>query len=204
VPRRGVQLAGLIAAPALLVALYVVHARSAPPDMTVAGTVPDVVAAEQVPGTVTVVDFVDFECPFCRAMDARLRAAIERAGVPVRVVRKMVPLPMHHGAMPAALAWCCADAQGRGDAMADALIAADPAELTVEGCERIAATVGCDLDRYRSDRAARATQARVDADAAAARAAGIVRLPTIYVGEEAFVGAAATPEQLTAAIRRAS
>ena len=99
--------------------------------------------------SVTIVEFVDFECPFCRRLAPELAAAVDHATTNVAVIRKMVPLGMHPHARTAALAWCCADAQGKGDAMAKALFDAPPDELTPEGCERIAAQVGCDLDRYR-------------------------------------------------------
>src|SRR5205814_1023402 len=125
------------------------------------------------------------------------------SGRPVRVVRKMVPLPIHAGALPAAIAWCCAEAQGKGDAMAAALIAAPVAELTPAGCEQIAAGLGLDLDRYHRDAADPAIRARIDADTAAARAAGIHLLPTIYIGGQAFVGAGATVDELVLALRRA-
>jgi uncharacterized membrane protein/predicted DsbA family dithiol-disulfide isomerase len=161
---------------------------------------PDVVAKAQVPGALTIVDFVDFECPFCRALHGRLVTAVDRANVPVKVVRKMVPLSMHPGAMPAAIAWCCADEQGRGDEMAEALIAAPTAELTPAGCERIAARLGLDMDRYRACAAAPRTQQRIERDLADARAAGIRSLPTIYIGEHAFVGAKASVAELERAM----
>src|SRR5262249_61195791 len=97
-------------------------------------------------------------------MQARLTTAIAHLQSPVRVVRKMLPLSMHPHAMPAALAYCCADAQGKGDAMAEALFAAPADQLTPDGCEQLAAGVGCDLDRYRRDLPA--ARARVAAEVA--------------------------------------
>ncbi|HEY0253462.1 MAG TPA: DsbA family protein, partial [Kofleriaceae bacterium] len=108
-----------------------------------APVVPEVIAREQKPGVATIVDFVDFECPFCRRFAPTLDAAIASATVPVRLVRKMTPLKIHPHAMTAALAWCCADAQGKGDAMAKALFEAPVDKLTPEGCEQIAVDVGC-------------------------------------------------------------
>jgi protein-disulfide isomerase/uncharacterized membrane protein len=172
------------------------HAPPALPDGT-----PAFVAHAQQPGAVAVVELVDFECPFCRALAPKLGDAIARAHSPVRVVRKMVPLPQHAHARTAALAWCCADAQGKGDAMAEALFAADPAQLTADGCERIAASVGCDVDRYR--RELPRMSSRVDADLQEARAAGVHSLPTVWIGGERVVGAGASSDELAAAIERA-
>ena len=165
---------------------------------------PEVVSREQTRDRVVVVDFIDFQCPHCRAFHPRLIEAMGRVDVPVRVVRKMVPLPQHSGAMPAAIAWCCADAQGKGDEMAEALLAARVSELTPEGCERIAASIGLDMERYRADAADRATRRRVHADVADAKKAGVHSLPTIYIGNQAFTDARATVDQLEAALRRAA
>lgn len=180
---------------------------SPPPSPPSGPTLPDVIAREQRPGVVTIVDYIDFECPFCRALHGRLTAAIEHAaksGTNVRVVRKMVPLAIHDGALPAAIAWCCAEKQGKGDAMAEALIAAPTAALTPEGCAKIAASIGCDMEQYRLDAASADIRARIERDIADARAAGVRNLPTIYINAHAFIGAAASVDDLVAAIARPS
>jgi protein-disulfide isomerase len=135
-------------------------------------------------------------------MQAELTTAVAQARTPVRVVRKMLPLPAHPHAMPAALAYCCADAQGKGDAMADALFAAPVDQLTPEGCELLAAGVGCDLERYRRDMPAAGT--RVAAEMAEVRAAGIHALPTLFIGDQRIEGASASADELTALIHRAA
>ena len=134
-------------------------------------------AAADAHGTVPIVEFVDFECPFCRRLAPVLASAVQAAPSQVTVIRKMVPLSMHKHARTAALAWCCADAQGKGDAMAQALFDAPADELTPEGCERLAVAAGCDLERYRQALADPATAQRIDADTADAQAAGATALP---------------------------
>jgi uncharacterized membrane protein/predicted DsbA family dithiol-disulfide isomerase len=172
-----------------------------PPVAVVSGP-PVFVTQAQVPGAVTIVEVVDFECPFCREMQRRLDAALVQTKVPVKVVRKMLPLQMHRHALPAALAWCCADAQGKGDDMARALFAAPASELTDEGCEKIAERVGCDVERYRRD--VPAAKARVMADVTDVRAAQIHKLPTLFIGNTRVTGASMTAEQLTSAIEQAA
>jgi len=189
-----------LVAPAIAASVLALAAWAHPAAPELPPGTPDVVARAQQPGKVTVVEFVDFECPFCRELAPKLHAAIAAAAPPVQVVRKMVPLPMHPHAMPAAVAWCCADAQGKGDAMADALFAADPETLTPDGCERLAARVGCDLDRYERDLPV--AVGRVAADLLDARAAQIHNLPTVFIGGERVVGAAASTRDLVAAIDR--
>lgn len=163
---------------------------------------PPSVLAEQRPGMVTIVEYVDFECPFCRALDKKLTEALGKTKRKVRVVRRMVPLPSHGHAVPAAMAWCAADAQGHGDAMAKALFAAPPETLTPAGCERLAVGVGCDLEKYRETFASAELRARIEGDMADARAAGLDGFPTIFIGTQRFEGSNHSTATLLAAIER--
>jgi predicted DsbA family dithiol-disulfide isomerase len=77
-------------------------------------------------------------------------------------------------------------------------------DLSSKACERIAAAVGLDLARYRRDASDPETRRLIDSDLGEARAAGVQSLPTVYSGHEAFVGAGARVDDLTAALRRAA
>jgi protein-disulfide isomerase len=155
-------------------------------------TVPPVIRDEmaQAPrGVATVVDFVDFECPFCRMTHADLEPLLEQHRDRVRLVRRQVPLPIHSHAMAAARAACCGERLGRGDAMANALFTAPEDELTPEGCERIAQTLGLPVEAYRACVKDAATDALIAADKAEFHAAGGHALPTLWIGEQEIVGA---------------
>lgn len=155
-------------------------------------------------GRVTVVDFVDFECPFCRMTHAELKPLLDERQEKVRVVRKHVPLRMHEHALDAARAGCCAEQLGKGDEMADLLFSADPKELTGAGCESLAAKLGLDLERFRACVRDPATEARIDQDRDVFRSTAGHGLPTIWVGETKFEGAQdreTLRESLDAAIR---
>lgn len=130
---------------------------------------------------VTVVDFVDFECPYCRMTHAELAPLLEKQKGNVRVVRKHVPLRVHPHALDAAKAGCCGETLGKGDAMADALFKAPPEELTPEGCEKLAKDVGIDLDAFRACVRDPATMKRIDQDKEAFRAVKGHGLPTIWI-----------------------
>jgi uncharacterized membrane protein/protein-disulfide isomerase len=209
---RFTPMRGLVTVPVLLatvgfLALWtgnspVAEPHGAGPAPVAADGPPTFVQQAQVPGAATVVEVVDFECPFCRRMQDRLVSAIEHAKSPVRVVRKMLPLTIHPHAIPAALAYCCADAQGKGDAMAAALFTANPDDLTPEGCEKLAVSVGCDLDRYRRDLPQ--AEVRVAAEMKEVRAAGVRSLPTLFIGNERIVGAGKSAEELTALLEHAA
>ena len=197
-PRRA-----LVALPVAVATVFALRVWAAPPGLPdlPPGT-PDFVTRAQRPGEVTIVEFVDFECPYCRHMATELDAAIDDTG-PVHLVRKMVPFPMHHGALPAALAWCCADAQGKGEPMARALFAADPSLLTKDGCRQLAAALGLDMARYDKDLADPATRAHITADLTDAAHAGVAALPTMYIGGERIVGADLDRDDLAKVIRNA-
>jgi predicted DsbA family dithiol-disulfide isomerase/uncharacterized membrane protein len=173
----------------------------------VSAGLPDVIAEElrKAPrGKVTVVDFVDYECPFCRMTHKELAPLLAAREGKVHVVRKNVPLRMHPHAMDAAKAACCAEEMGKGDAMADALVSAPSEALTAEGCEDIASSLGLDRVRFHACVASPETEARIKADADAFRAAKGHGLPTLWIGETKLEGAqdkASLEQALDAALR---
>jgi len=140
-------------------------------------------------GKVTVVDFVDFECPFCRMTHAELAPLVEEHKSKVRVARKHVPLRMHPHAMDAAKAGCCGETLGKGEEMADALFKAPPEELTPEGCERIAKQQGLDLDAFRACVKDPKTAERIEKDREAFRDVKGHGLPTIWIDTTQLEGA---------------
>jgi protein-disulfide isomerase len=160
-------------------------------------------------GQATVVEFVDFECPFCRDEYDHIEPLLEATKDRVRVVRKLVPLTrIHPHALDAARAACCADRLGKGDAMADALFHAPVEELTPEGCEKIASSLGLDLAAYAACVADPTTTDRLASDRdvfdkAALKGDG---LPLLWIGEKKVMGlreAAELREALDEAIAKA-
>lgn len=139
-------------------------------------------------GKVTIVDFVDFECPYCRRTHAALAPLLEQRRDEVRVVRKHVPLRMHPNAMDAAKAASCGEVLGEGDAMADALFAAPPKDLTPEGCARIAEALGLDLENFRACVDDPATTARIEEDKKAFYDSGGQGLPTLWIDATKLAG----------------
>lgn len=153
--------------------------------------VPAAIRAEQATsprGDVTIVDFVDFECPFCRQAQAELEPLVVAHKDRVRLLRRQVPLRIHPHSRDAARAACCGERFGKGDAMAEALFSAPVDKLTPTGCENLARGVGIDLEAFRACVADPRTDARIDADRAEFKAAGGEALPTIWIGERQLVG----------------
>ncbi len=162
-----------------------------------AGRPPEVIRAEMArtpAGNVTIVDFVDFECPYCRMTNAAFEPVAAERRDRLRIVRRQVPLRMHPHALDAARAACCGERLGQGDAMASALFSAPVPDLTREGCEKIAQSLGLSLDAYRACVADPKTDASIEADKAIFKAAGGHALPTIWVNNDVLIGAQSREE----------
>jgi predicted DsbA family dithiol-disulfide isomerase/uncharacterized membrane protein len=141
-------------------------------------------------GQITVVDFVDFECPWCRLTHEELRPVLASYPGRVRVVRKHVPLErLHPHAIHAARAACCAREQGREDAMAEELFATDPETFSPEVCEGLAARIQLDVPTFRACVASERPNARIAEDRAQFKNGGGRALPTLWVGEVRLTGA---------------
>ncbi len=171
------------------------------PALRVETSLPEAIATEQRPGKATIVEFVDFECPFCRRQQEAMAPVLASYGDRVRLVRRNVPLTtIHPHALDAARAECCADEQHRGDAMAQALFHAD--DLTPDGCARLAGSVGVDMDTWRACMVSHRPEASLDHDRELAHHLGIHGLPTFWIGNERFEGAQ-DPAAIRASIDRA-
>jgi protein-disulfide isomerase len=148
--------------------------------------------------TVVLVDFVDFECPYCRASHLALAPVLRENPRDIIVVRKHVPLAFHPHALTAARASICAEAQGKEAEMADLLVTTMPALLDEEGCAQLATKLGLDLPRYLACVEAPATEERIRKDMNDFRAAKLEAVPTMFVGDEKLEG-----EQTETALRSA-
>jgi uncharacterized membrane protein/predicted DsbA family dithiol-disulfide isomerase len=162
--------------------------------------VPREVASLWQPNKINVVEFVDFQCPFCRQLHPKILELLDEYGSRVNFVRLNMPLTNHAYARTAARAYCCADEQKKGSAMADALIKSD--DLTPEGCEKMAAQLGLSLSDYKDCITSAATDARIDDEIARVKSAGLAGLPTVWVEDEAIVGF--SPDHLRDAFTRAA
>ncbi|HYS83152.1 MAG TPA: thioredoxin domain-containing protein [Anaeromyxobacteraceae bacterium] len=75
---------------------------------------------------VTLVEWSDFECPFCRAAEPQVEQVLTQHPADVRLVYKQLPLTeIHERALPAALAADCAGQQGKFWEMHDLLMQGD-------------------------------------------------------------------------------
>lgn len=138
---------------------------------------------------VTIVEFFDFECDFCRRNHQRLKDLLERRPDDVRVVYRHFPLdpscneavaaPIHARACRAAEAAECAGRQGRFSDMADAMFQRQH-QLFESNLERIAEGVGLNMDDFRRCMAASEALEDVIDDCREGQRLEIASTPTMF------------------------
>ena len=120
---------------------------------------------------VTIVEFSDFQCPFCGRASGTVKQIHQRYPKQVRIVYRNLPLEaIHPNSRNAAEAAACADAQGRFWDFHDRLFANQRA-LAPEDLQRYAKEIGLDTAAFDQCVKDRKSQARVDGDLAAANEA---------------------------------
>jgi len=137
---------------------------------------------------VTIVEYSDFECPFCGSFAATLDELVAAYPEDVRVVFQQFPLAMHPGAEPAARASIAAQAQGRFWAMHDRLFA----ERHASGPDRLvelAVELGLDPEKFRADLEAEATAERVRVEQQKGREIGVRSTPNFFINGKLVEGA---------------
>jgi protein-disulfide isomerase len=139
--------------------------------------------------SVTITEFSDFECPYCRTTARDLRIIRDRYPNQVAVVFRHMPLRSHQFAVPAARASECAASQGGFDAMHDALFQSQDS-LGVVPWSRFAATAGLkDVGAFDHCMAESGPIAAVARDTSAGRRLGVTGTPTLLINEQLVVGA---------------
>ena len=151
--------------------------------------------------TVTVVEYGDFQCPYCGQAESAILA--ERQVDPdVRYVWRHLPLTdVHPQAQLAAEAAEAADAQGAFWPMHDLLLTHQE-ELTGKDLLRYARQLGLDEHRFRDDLARHAYSGRVAQDVETADASGVSGTPTFFVNGQRYTGTFSV-DGLAAAVRAA-
>ncbi|QNG18155.1 Na+/H+ antiporter NhaA [Rhodococcus triatomae] len=130
----------------------------------------------------TLVEYGDFECPFCSKATGSLREVFEHFGPSLRYVFRHLPKEQEHpSARYAAEASEAAGAQGRFWEMHDLLFRHSDA-LGEDDIYRYAEALGLDLDRFEKDLRTDEYGLRVDDDVLDARTSEIGMTPTFYLG----------------------
>jgi protein-disulfide isomerase len=136
-------------------------------------------------GDVTVVEFYDPRCPYCRKMLPGITAMLEKDHA-VRLVYKDIPV-LGPASTTESRAIVAAQNQGGYVKMQQALMS-NPAQPTDDMIRDAAKSVGLDPARLAADMKSDAVAKRIDANLALAHALHVTGTPTFVVGEQIIPG----------------
>lgn len=142
-------------------------------------------------GNVTVVEFFDVRCPYCRRMLPVITDLLH-GDHNLRVVYKDIPI-LGPASVLGAKALLAAQAQGGYLKLKDAVMSG-PADVTMETLHAATTKTGLDWDRLQKDMADPAVQQRIDANLALAHKLDIQGTPAYVVGERMLPGAVTVAE----------
>ncbi len=137
---------------------------------------------------INIIEFSDFECPFCGRAFPTVKQVLATYGDKVHLVYRNYPLPIHPRARPAAEAAACAAEQGKFWEYHDQLFE-NQTKLSDDDLKAYAAAVGLDAATFAACYTTTAHKADVDADIAAGNAAGVTGTPAFFINGRLLSGA---------------
>ena len=137
---------------------------------------------------VEVVEFSDFQCPFCLRAYPTVNQVLSTYGDRVHFVYRNYPLPNHPDARPAAEAAQCAAEQGQFWPYYDRLFA-DQTKLSVDGLKQSAAALGLDAVRFNACVDTHKYKDRVENDIKEGNEAGVNGTPAFFINGRLLSGA---------------
>jgi protein-disulfide isomerase len=136
---------------------------------------------------ITVVEFSDFQCPYCALATPQLRAVLKAYPTQVKLIFKQFPLDMHSQAALAAAAAIAAHRQGKFWPMHDALFASHN-DLSRPTILTLASAIGLDIKRFEADLDSAQTKQTVAQDLEDGTRAGVMSTPTIFIDGQHYNG----------------
>lgn len=156
------------------------------PPVEVAATGPAKGGGEKAP--VTIVEFSDFQCPFCSRVNETIDQVMKTYGDKVRLVFRDYPLPFHEQAPKAAEAAQCAHEQGKFWEMHDKLFANQRA-LQVADLKKYAGELGLDQAKFDGCLDSGKMEAVVKKNLEEGGAAGVEGTPAFFINGRLVSGA---------------
>jgi protein-disulfide isomerase len=147
---------------------------------------------------VTIVEFSDFQCPFCGRLIPTLEQVKAKYGDKVRIVFRQFPLPMHPNAQKAAEASLCANEQGKFWEMHDVMFK-NQQELAVDNLKSKAAALGLKADVFNQCLDSDKYAAKIQADQKEGQSVGVNGTPAMFINGR-FVNGAVPFDQITTVI----
>lgn len=143
-------------------------------------------------GDVTLVEFSDPRCPYCRKLEPVMAELLKRDRG-VRLIYKEMPI-LGPASLLGSKAFLAAHKQGKYEALRDEVMRAGAPEITEASLKAAAQKVGLDYPRLAKDMEDASIRAQIDANLALARGLGIEGTPAIVVGSALIPGAASVAE----------
>lgn len=137
-------------------------------------------------GDVTIIEFFDTRCPYCRRMEPTMSSFLAQ-DKRVRLVYKDLPI-LGPGSVLGSKALLAAQMQNAYGRMRDAVMELPP-DTTLPQLESTARGLGLDWPRMARDMEDPAVQARIDANLKLARMLGIQGTPALVIGNDLIPGA---------------
>ncbi len=137
---------------------------------------------------VTIIEYTDFQCPFCSRVQPTINAVLEQYGGSVRHVFKQLPLPMHAQAKLGAEAALCAGDQGQFWEMHDWLFA-NKNSINRDALSAQGATLGLDVGEFNGCIDAQKYIGQIDEDIKEANSFGITGTPGFLINGRVLRGA---------------
>jgi protein-disulfide isomerase len=137
---------------------------------------------------VTIVQFSDYQCPFCSRVEPTISKVMDEYKGKVRVAWRDLPLPFHPNAMPAAIAARAAGEQGKYWEMHDKIFA-NQQTMDRPTYEKYAQELGLNMGKFKAALDAQKGKAEIEADAAAGGKIGARGTPAFFINGKFLSGA---------------
>ncbi len=137
---------------------------------------------------VTMVEFSDYQCPFCSRAHETVKQLQDQYGDKLRVVMKQNPLGFHDRALPAAKASLAAGEQGKFWEMHDKMFSNQQA-LQDADLERYASEIGLNVDKWKADLSSGKIAAQITKEQQLSGSIGATGTPAFFINGRKISGA---------------
>ena len=137
---------------------------------------------------VTIVEFSDFQCPFCSRVNPTMEQIAKQYPNDVRMFFRHNPLPFHQDAPLAAEAAVAAEAQGKFWQMHDKLFA-NQQQLDRPALEKYAQEVGLNMAKFKADTDAQKFKSAIESETKEGQAVGVNGTPAVFINGRKISGA---------------
>lgn len=136
---------------------------------------------------ITIVEFSDFQCPYCAAAVPEIKALMSAFPAQVKLIFKQFPLEIHSQADLAAAAGIAAQKQGKFWELHDAMYS-HYQDLSRKSILAMAKQTGIDMDRFETDIDSTEVRETVVRDVQDGNDAGVSGTPTLFIDGQRYNG----------------